>query len=91
MYEILLLHASREECSLCCVKMHVFQEQQRLKALDDEFHRKLAIEMKKVISHCLFSVIKSVLISLHKYLVLFAFSALTLLVGHQEEHPACEN
>jgi len=23
--------------------------------------------------------------------VLFSFSALTLLVGHQEEHPACEN
>ena len=22
---------------------------------------------------------------------LFAFSALTLLVGHQEEHPACKN
>jgi len=23
-------------------------------------------------------------------IVLFAFSALTLLVGHQEEHPACK-
>lgn len=27
----------------------IFQEQQQLKALDEEFHRKLAIEMKKVI------------------------------------------
>jgi len=29
--------------------VHFCQEQQRLKALDEEFHRKLAVEMKKVI------------------------------------------
>ena len=35
-------------CSSVCQNV-CFQEQQRLKALDEEFHRKLAVEMKKVI------------------------------------------
>jgi len=47
-HNILVRHGLESEVH--CVKMHVFQEQQRLKALDEEFHRKLAIEMKKVIS-----------------------------------------
>jgi len=34
-------------CFVVC--MCFLQEQKRLKALDEEFHRKLAIEMKKVI------------------------------------------
>jgi len=30
-------------------------------------------------------------ISLDLFIVIFAFSALTLLVGRQEGHPACKN
>jgi len=47
-----------------------------------------------IVNHCLVSDAFSVLTVLTYILTWggeLAFSALTLLVGHQEEHPACKN